>query len=172
MKELEILKVGAPVLREKAIDVSKITKEVYDLIKDMFFTMYCDEKGVGLAAPQVGEGIRIIVIDVTAKRESPMVFINPKISKKEGEDTQVEECLSVPGTKVPVKRATTVVVSFANERGNELKIQAQGLLARVIQHEIDHLDGKLILDYLEPTKIMDEADEKILEEAKKEKILP
>ena len=144
--------------------------------------MYCDEKGVGLAAPQVGEGVRIIVIDVTAKRESPMVFINPKISKTEGEDTQIEECLSVPDAKVPVKRAMTVVVTFANERGEEVKIQAPGLLARVIQHEIDHLDGKLILDYLEYNKIIDKADEKFLETARnnflgrgletKEKILP
>lgn len=149
MKELEIRKVGDPILLEKAIDISKITKEVYELIKDMFFTMYSDEKAVGLAAPQVGEGVRIIVVDVTPDRKAPMVFINPKISKQEGEDTQVEECLSVPDTKVPVKRATTIVVSFANEKGEELKIQAQGLLARVVQHEIDHLDGKLILDYLE-----------------------
>lgn len=148
MKELKIRTVGDPVLREKTIEIVKITKEVYELIKDMFFTMYSDEKGVGLAAPQVGEGVRIIVADVTPDRKAPMVFINPKISEQEGEDTQVEECLSVPDTKVPVKRAVTVVVSFANEKGEEVRIQAQGLLARVIQHEIDHLDGKLITDYL------------------------
>lgn len=148
MKELQIRTVGAPVLHEKAIEILKINKEVYNLITDMFFTMYSDDKGVGLAAPQVGEGVRIIVADVTPERKVPMVLINPVISEQEGEDTQLEECLSVPGVQVPVKRATTIVVAFVNENGKSLKIQAQGILARVIQHEVDHLDGKLIVDYL------------------------
>ncbi len=148
MKELEIRVVGAPILRQKSIDILKVTKEVYDLIRDMFFTMYSDDKGVGLAAPQVGEGVRIIVTDVTPDRKAPMVLINPVLSAPDGESIELEECLSVPGGKIPVKRATTIEVAFINELGNPLKIRAQGILARVIQHEVDHLDGKLIIDYV------------------------
>ena len=158
MKELEIKTLGAPILREKAMEIQTVTKEVYELIRNMFFTMYADDKGVGLAAPQVGEGVRIIVVDLTPDHRSPIVFINPQLLEPKDEEVQVEECLSVPGVKVPVKRATSIVVAFVNEVGKPLKIQAQGLMARVIQHEIDHLDGKLIIDYLS--------------DAEKEKICP
>ena len=171
MKELEIKKVGAPVLREKAIEIQAVTKEVYELIRNMFFTLYLDETGVGLAAPQVGEGVRIIVIDLTPDHRSPIVMINPKLSEFKESDVQVEECLSVPGEKVPVKRATSIVAEFINEVGKPLKIQAQGLMARVIQHEVDHLDGKLIIDYISD-KELDPTDAAFLETAQKEKILP
>lgn len=172
MKELEIKTVGAPILREKAIEIRNVTKEVYELIRNMFFTMYLNDQGVGLAAPQVGEGVRIIVMDLTPDHRSPIVMINPQLSDLKDDDVQIEECLSVPGVKVPVKRATSVVVTFVNEAGKPLKIQAQGLMARVIQHEVDHIDGKLITDYIEPEKYMDEESKKFLDDAKKEKILP
>jgi peptide deformylase len=141
MAKLEIVTIGHPVLEEQAKEVTKITKRTVKLVNDMLETMY-DANGVGLAAPQVGVSERIIVLDVG---EGPIVLINPVISAAEGEEIDVEGCLSVPERWVYVKRSSNVVVTGLNEKGKSIRIPADGLLARALQHEIDHLDGVLMV---------------------------
>ena len=141
MAKLEIVTIGHPVLEEQAKEVTKITKRTVKLVNDMLETMY-DANGVGLAAPQVGVSERIIVLDVG---EGPIVLINPVISAAEGEEIDVEGCLSVPERWVYVKRPSNVVVTGLNEKGKSIRIPADGLLARALQHEIDHLDGVLMV---------------------------
>lgn len=148
MAELEIVTIGHPVLETKATEVTKITKKTVKLVNDMLDTMYA-ANGVGLAAPQVGVSERIIVLDVG---DGPIVLINPVLTTAEGEEIDVEGCLSVPERWVYVKRATQVVVTGLNEKGKSVRIQADGLLARALQHEIDHLDGVLMV-----TKMIGEA---------------
>lgn len=149
MAKLEIVTIGHPVLETKAEEVTKITKKTVKLVNDMLDTMY-EANGVGLAAPQVGISERIIVLDVG---EGPVVLINPTIANCEGEEIDVEGCLSVPERWVYVKRATEVVVTGLNEKGKRVKIEADGLFARALQHEIDHLDGILMV-----TKMLGEAE--------------
>ncbi|NMA61030.1 MAG: peptide deformylase [Firmicutes bacterium] len=148
MAELEIVTIGHPVLETKAAEVTKITKRTVKLVNDMLDTMYA-ANGVGLAAPQVGVSERIIVLDVG---DGPIVLINPVLTTAEGEEIDVEGCLSVPERWVYVKRATQVVVTGLNEKGKGVRIEADGLLARALQHEIDHLDGVLMV-----TKMIGEA---------------
>lgn len=143
---------GDPVLREKAEPVAGVTAEVRTLIGDMFDTMYAEE-GVGLAAPQVGIGLRVIVIDPREDDIEPFALINPQIVRLGDEVGRDEEgCLSIPGLKEIVERPTTVVVEAMNPDGEPVSIDAGGLLARILQHEVDHLDGILFLDRVSALK--------------------
>lgn len=139
---LEIRKIGDPILKMKAKRVEKIDDNLKKLINDMIETMKFSN-GVGLAAPQVGVNLRIIVVDY---EEKPIAFINPEVLEEEGENVDYEGCLSVPGIEVPVKRAERLVLKAQDINGKTKKYKAKGLLARIIQHEIDHLDGILIID--------------------------
>ncbi|MGB9856961.1 MAG: peptide deformylase [Dictyoglomaceae bacterium] len=142
---LKILFIGDPVLRKKAKRVEKINDEIKKLAEDMMETMKSAD-GVGLAAPQVGRSIRMIVVSY---EEKDMVLINPEIIEKEGESIDIEGCLSVPGVEVPVKRAEKITLKFQNLKGKTQIIKAEGMWARIFQHEIDHLDGILIVDKIE-----------------------
>ena len=143
MAILEIKEYGEPVLREKALSVKEITPEILDFIKDMAETMYADS-GVGLAAPQVGVSKRIILVD--EEEEGLIVLINPEIVHSEGEVIEEEGCLSVPGIYSQVKRSSKVTVKALNENGDPIEITKEGLTARALQHEIDHLNGILFID--------------------------
>jgi len=153
MMNREIIKYPNPILRKKCEEVEKITPEIKKLIDDMIETMKKND-GVGLAAPQVGELKRIIAVHLVKERTSeekvevePRVFINPKIVKKSKEDELEEEgCLSFPGLWLKIKRAKEVEVEALNEKGEKIHLKAQGLPARILQHEIDHLDGILFVD--------------------------
>ncbi len=142
MAVLEIRKEGDPVLREKAAPVEKVTKRIAKLIKDMEETMYAAD-GVGLAAPQVGVLLRIFVADAG---EGPMTFINPVLVEGKGSQVDSEGCLSIPGVYGYVDRYESVVVTAQDAKGKSRRIEASGLMARVIQHEMDHLDGILFTD--------------------------
>lgn len=122
--------------------MERVTKKLTALINDMAETMYAAD-GVGLAAPQIGEPIRVIVADAG---DGLIALVNPVITKSDGEDIEVEGCLSIPGVTGYVKRYAQVQVQGLNEKGKPVKIQADGLLARILQHEIDHLDGILFID--------------------------
>jgi len=141
---LEIKKYPEAVLLKKSIPVAKITSKEIKLFEDMLATMYAS-KGIGLAAAQIGRNIRIIVVDIG---QGPIKLANPRIIKIKGKDWLIEGCLSVPDISVNIKRPTEIVVVALNEKGESVEIKASGLLSRVIQHEIDHLNGKLIVDYL------------------------
>lgn len=142
MAVYKIVEMGDPVLREKAQAVTKINKNIQKLLNDMADTMYA-AKGVGLAAPQIGISKRVIVVDVG---EGLWEVINPEIISKKGEECGVEGCLSIPGVTGQVYRAAHVVVTGLDRNGNEIRIEAGGLGARALQHEIDHLDGILFID--------------------------
>ncbi|OGW93708.1 MAG: peptide deformylase [Omnitrophica bacterium RIFCSPLOWO2_02_FULL_45_16] len=148
MTVIEVLCLPNPLLRKKARDVKRIGGEERNILVDMAQTMYL-KGGVGLAAVQVGIDKSLVVVDIG---DGLMKFINPIIIKKEGSESQEEGCLSVPETCVNVKRAKKIVADYLNEKGEPLRIAAEGLLARVLQHEIDHLMGKLIVDYMSPLK--------------------
>lgn len=137
-----------PVLRKKAHKITKIGKKLRTLAKDMLETMY-HANGVGLAAPQVGISERLVVIDVGS---GPIVLINPEIIKKEGENRDVEGCLSLPGRSEYVTRADRVIVAAYDLNGKKINLTGEGLLARAFQHEIDHLNGILFIDHLNNTK--------------------
>jgi len=145
MKEttLRIRLFGEPVLRRKAEPVAQITSVHRDILIGMTRAMYA-ESGVGLAAPQVGISEAMFVVDIG---EGLYKLINPKIVKKEGRQITDEGCLSVPGVCIRVRRARKVVIKAEDENSKPITIEAEGLLARVFQHEIDHLKGKLIIDY-------------------------
>lgn len=142
MAKLEIVTVGHPALEEKAAEVPRITKKISKLIDDMLETMY-DANGVGLAAPQVGVGLRVVVLDVG---DGPMALVNPVLERGEGEVIDVEGCLSIPDRWVYVKRFAEVDVVALNEKGKQVRITAEGFFARALQHELDHLDGILMLE--------------------------
>jgi peptide deformylase len=140
-----IVEMGDPVLREKARLVPKITPNVLKLLDNMANTMY-EYQGVGLAAPQVGVSKRIIVVDAG---DGLIELINPEITVKQGLDTDKEGCLSIPGIKGEVQRAARVVVKATDRDGRLFTCEGEGLLARAIQHELDHLDGILFVDKAE-----------------------
>ncbi|MEM1433288.1 MAG: peptide deformylase [Pseudomonadota bacterium] len=151
MALLEILSFPDSRLRTKAKPVTQVTDRTRKLIDDMFETMY-DAPGIGLAATQVNVHERIIVIDVSEDRDQPYVFINPQIEPF-GDPVETEEgCLSVPGYYEPVTRKTQVRVAALDRDGTHFELEADGLLAVCIQHECDHLDGKLFVDYLSNLK--------------------
>lgn len=145
MAVLRITKHGEPVLRKIAHPVKDLGPELQKLIEDMYETMYAAQ-GIGLAAPQVNVGLRLAVVNVTPeKKRNQFVMINPKIVKREGRIDSDEGCLSLPNVGgALIKRAEKVTVEALNEKGFPITITGDGLLARCLQHEIDHLDGKLI----------------------------
>jgi len=138
----KILRFPNPVLRKKAKAVRRVTPEIIKLINDMFATMQA-APGIGLAAPQIGESLRIIVANIG---DEPIVLINPKIIAKEGKQTFTEGCLSLPGVEAPVERASQITVAGLDQSGKSVKFETKGLLATVLQHEIDHLDGYVFID--------------------------
>lgn len=142
MAILEIKKAGDKVLKEKAQPVAKIDRRIKTLLDDMLETMYAAD-GVGLAAPQVGVSTRIIVLDIG---EGPIELINPELTLKEGCELGPEGCLSVPGMYGDVERYAKVTVEGLNRSGKKIRINGEGLLARALQHEIDHLEGILFIE--------------------------
>ena len=151
MAKLKILEFPDARLRTKAVPVEVVDGELNTLIDDMFETMY-DAPGIGLAATQVDVHKRFLVADVSHDQSDPHVFINPVIVEKDGITVTEEGCLSVPGYYEEVKRAEHIRVRFLDRSGNETEMEADGLLAVCVQHEIDHLDGKLFVDYLSEAK--------------------
>jgi peptide deformylase len=147
MIKLEIKKYGDPALRKRAEAVSEINKNVKKLAFDMLETMY-SAPGVGLAAPQVGVSLRLCVIDVDPNKKSPVVMINPEIISGGNKIIAEEGCLSFPGFYENVNRFENVVAEYTDLKGNRQEIKAQNFLAKAVQHEIDHLDAKLFIDYL------------------------
>ena len=151
MAILDILHFPDERLRRKAKPVDTVDASVRQLIDDMFETMY-DAPGIGLAAIQVNVPQRVIVIDVSDDKSQPLALVNPEITRKEGIEEMDEGCLSVPGIFEKVKRADAITVTALNRDGEGISLDAEGLLAVCIQHEIDHLDGKLFIDYLSELK--------------------
>ena len=151
MAQLTILHFPDPRLRTRARPVAAITSDIQQLAADMLETMYA-APGIGLAATQVGVDQRLMVVDVSEKGSEPRVFINPEILAREGHETMQEGCLSVPGVFEEVERAERIRVRSLNLEGRLAEFDADGLLAVCIQHEIDHLDGKLFVDYLSELK--------------------
>jgi peptide deformylase len=151
MAMLEILHFPDPRLRRKAKPVAQVDDNVRRTVDDMFETMYA-APGIGLAAIQVNVPLRIIVIDVSERKDSPLCLINPEIVGRDGVEVMEEGCLSVPGVYEKVQRADHIAARALDRDGNRLEFEADGLLAVCIQHEIDHLDGKLFVDYLSPLK--------------------
>jgi peptide deformylase len=152
MAVLEIRFMGDPVLREKAEPVDAVDDDLRRLARDMFDTMY-EADGVGLAAPQVGIPRRLIVVDPREQDVTPMALVNPRVLEEGAEKEKAEEgCLSIPGVRDVVERSATVVVEAMDLEGETVRIDAAGLLARVLLHEIDHLDGILFPDRLSPLK--------------------
>ena len=142
-----ILKFGATPLHDRAVDVGELTPDIQKLIDDMIETMYA-APGIGLAAPQIGVSLRIFVIDLSLGRKSDdlLVFVNPEFVELEGMQLEEEGCLSVPGFNATVARPTRAVVRGLDRNGAMRTVEGSELLARALQHEMDHLDGKLFLD--------------------------
>jgi peptide deformylase len=169
MSFLEVLKFPDPRLRRKAKAVAKVTPELQKLADDMLETMY-EEKGIGLAAIQVGVEVRLLVIDLTPQGDKdrydleegmsdlekqvkmPIVIFNPVINKKEGKTSYDEGCLSVPGFYESVERSKYIEVTGLDRQGKAIEFKIDGLLSICMQHEIDHLDGKVFIDRLSPIK--------------------
>jgi len=151
MAELEILVYPDPRLRQRAVPVATVDADIRQLVDDMAETMYA-APGIGLAAVQVNVPKRVVVIDISTERNDLKVFINPELKTLNGEQEFEEGCLSVPGVYAPVTRAERIVVSALGRDGKPFEMEADGLLAVCIQHEIDHLDGKVFVDYLSRIK--------------------
>ena len=151
MAKLPILEFPDPRLRTVAKPVEQVDDALRSLVDDMFETMYA-APGIGLAATQVDVHQRLLVLDVSEDQSRPMVFINPEILSAEGHQVYQEGCLSVPGIYADVKRANSVRVKALDRDGKVFEIEADGLLAVCIQHEMDHLAGKVFVDYLSPLK--------------------
>lgn len=151
MALLNILHFPDPRLRLKAVPVTSVDDALRQLIRDMFDTMYA-APGIGLAATQVNVQKRLMVIDVSEDKNEPRVFINPVVTERRGEEEMDEGCLSVPGFYETVRRAEWIRVSALDADGRPFELETDGLLAVCIQHEIDHLDGKLFVDYLSTLK--------------------
>jgi peptide deformylase len=145
---LDIRVLGDPVLRKETVKVESVTDDIRALISDMFETMYAAE-GIGLAAPQVGRTERITVMDVEGAKHA---LINPEIVASQGSVRGEEGCLSIPDIFGEVDRATSVTVRAVDENGRDIEVEGSELLARCLQHEIDHLHGKLFVDYLSVLK--------------------
>jgi peptide deformylase len=147
VSKLAVLKIVTqpdPILRRKAKEVTKITKRLRNLAHDMLETMY-EANGAGLAAPQVGVSERLVVIDVG---KGPLVLVNPEIISRAGQARDMEGCLSIPGRSEYITRARKACVKFVDLRGQTVTLEGEDLLARAFQHEIDHLNGVLFIDYL------------------------
>ena len=151
MASLDILLYPDPLLRRTADPVDDVDGEVATLVDRMFETMY-EAPGIGLAATQVNVHRRVVVIDVSEEKDSPLTLINPVLVLAEGEAEMQEGCLSIPEVYETVRRPDEVRVAAVDREGRSFELDAEGLLAVCIQHEIDHLDGKLFVDYLSPLK--------------------
>jgi peptide deformylase len=150
VREVRIM--GDPVLRRRATEVGSVDADIRTLIADMFDTMYAED-GVGLAAPQVGESVRVVVIDARLPDVVPLVLINPVIVEHSAQlDRGEEGCLSIPGLREIVERPARVVVEGLDRDGEPIRLEAEGLLARIIQHEVDHIDGVLFIDRVSALK--------------------
>lgn len=168
MALLPILEFPDPRLRTRAVSVEAvdITNSAFQaLLDDMFETMYA-APGIGLAASQVDVHQRFMVIDISEDRSQPLVFVNPEILARDGEQVYSEGCLSVPGIFAEVTRANAITVRAWDREGAQFELHAEGLLAICVQHEMDHLEGKLFVDYLSPLKR--EMVRKKLEKARKQ----
>ena len=144
MAVLDIRVLGDPILRERTERLPHVTEDLRSLVVDMFETMYAAE-GIGLAAPQVGRKERVFVMDVD---ENPLTMINPEIVERDGTERAEEGCLSIPEIFGDVDRATRIVVRATDLDGNTIETELTDLAARCVQHELDHLDGKLFIDYM------------------------
>ncbi len=151
MAILEILKAPNDKLKVKAESVTNI-EQVQGLIDDMLDTLYSTDDGIGLAATQVGSSEAIIIVDISETRDSPLILINPEVVSGDNIQKGQEGCLSVPGYYADVERFTSVTVKGLDRLGKEVTIENDDFLAIVLQHEIDHLKGKLFIDYLSPLK--------------------
>ena len=153
-KQLKIYKFGDDILRLKAREVDNLNGKIARLVADMSYTMHHTRSAIGLAAPQVGESLRLSVIDLSMgeKPDDLIVLINPEILAAEGSETGDEGCLSFPGISVSVNRSAKIFLKNYDINGKETRQEIDGFLARVIQHEIDHLDGTLIIDRISSLK--------------------
>jgi len=151
MARLTVLHFPDPRLRQKAVPVDAVDATVQTLARDMLETMYA-EGGIGLAATQVNVQQRLVVMDLSEQRDEPLILINPEILAAEGSEEMQEGCLSVPGFYDTVRRAETIHLRFMTLEGEVIEGRYDGLFAVCVQHEIDHLDGKLFIDYLSPLK--------------------
>ena len=145
----DIVKYPDPILKKRCSPVAVVSEEEKDLLGDLIKVMHMNH-GVGLAAPQVGVNKQMAVVD--AGEEPILKLINPVIIAADGTEIMEEGCLSIPNVYIPVKRAKQIKVKLLDENGRELVLEATGLMARAILHEIDHLKGRLIIDYLNPVK--------------------
>ena len=167
MALLEILHHPDARLRKKAVPVQQVDERITQLVDDMFETMY-DARGIGLAATQINVHERVVVIDLSEEKDDPLCFINAEILSKEGKIEHEEGCLSVPEYYEKVERAERIRVKALDREGKEFEMDADGLLAVCIQHELDHLDGKLFVDYLSSLK--QQRVRKKLEKMKKQQV--
>ena len=157
MSRLNVRLLGDPVLRTRATEIDLAAKpELRDQLRrlaaDMFDTMYAEE-GVGLAAPQIGEGIRLIVVDAREEGVEPFALINPRILDMSPDTDRAEEgCLSIPGVREVVERSVQVTIEGMDLDGNPIRMEPEGFVARILQHEVDHLDGILFFDRVSPLK--------------------
>jgi peptide deformylase len=151
MAILQVLHYPDPRLRNKALPVERVDDAVRKLVDDMFETMY-EAPGIGLAAIQVNVPKRVVVIDISNDKSQPLCLINPTITWREGSEVMEEGCLSVPGIYDEVERANEIEVQALDRDGKPFALRTNGLLGVCIQHEIDHLDGKLFVDYLSEVK--------------------
>lgn len=165
--KLKIHIYGSPALRQKSKDVTDLDDSIREILDQMLELMY-EDKGIGLASNQVGILQRLVVVDLG---KGPLKLVNPRITRKSGSIALEEGCLSLPGIIVKVKRANEIEVEALNEKGYPLKIKAEGLLAVCLQHEIDHLDGILLIDYM-PFFNRIKAKRKLLEASKNLKVTP
>jgi len=164
----KIITTENPILRQKAKKVHRFEPSIAKLIDDMFETMH-SAHGVGLAAPQIAVSLRVFVAEF---EEHKIAMVNPEIIKAEGEETGTEGCLSIPGyVGDNIRRATSVVVKGQDARGKAIRVRAENWLARILQHEIDHLDGILFLDRLDRAEDLREVTEDELEEAGAEAVI-
>lgn len=147
----QVLHYPDPRLRRRAAAVERVDHQIRTLIDDMVDTMY-QAPGIGLAAPQIDVAKRIVVIDISAAKSELLVLVNPDITYRQGEQTLEEGCLSVPGIYDSVTRAECIKVRALDRHGKPFELETSGLLATCIQHEIDHLEGKLFVDYLSRLK--------------------
>lgn len=151
MALLPILEFPDPRLRTRAQPVAQVDAAIRKLIDDMFETMYA-APGIGLAATQVNVHQRVLVIDISEDRKQPLALVNPEIVARDGIEETEEGCLSVPGVYETVKRAEEIRVRALDRNGKQIELEASGMLAVCIQHEMDHLEGKLFVDYLSDLK--------------------
>jgi peptide deformylase len=179
MSILPIVTYNDPILRQKTEPVEELTEETKTFIADMFETMY-NSDGVGLAAPQVGSSLSVFVLDADAMIDEgdpalgPLAFINPEILEKKGEKVQMDEgCLSIPLVTDKVSRPDTIVIKYKDQNFNDRENEFSGWVSRVIQHEYDHLQGVLFIDYLSAfRRRMHKADLKEIEKGERETSYP